>query len=125
MSDDYGDEEGRSFDLAGEFFRDTLAGLEQRKLLERAGRRAAEITIDIEQNGPLGQYVASRRGEAQEALRMLVDLDPKDAVSIVMAQSAVREFLRACEWISARMDEAAEAQHIIERDFDNEHEQAD
>lgn len=119
MSDD--EEEG----LDGAFFRDNLSEMEERAILERVGRVAAEITIDIEDQGPLGLYVASRRNEAAEALRVLTKIDPTNAVAIAMAQSTVGEFLRVCEWIAARMDDAQHAQERIKREYDDHGENTD
>lgn len=109
------DEQDQS--LEEQFFGDQLGELERRKLLEEAGRVAAEIAIDLTESGPLGRYVQSRRLEAAEALRLLVDADPRDAIAIMSAQSTVREYLRVCSWVSARIDDGDEAGKIIERDY--------
>lgn len=111
--------------LEGQFFQSQLGELERRRLLERTGRLAAHIEIDLESSGPLSEYVKSRRLEAGEALRMLTDIDPRDAISITTAQGVVREYLRVCEWVSARIEDAAEADRIIKREYDGEQSEPD
>ena len=104
-------------DLEEQFFEGQLGELERRRVLEATGRIAANIAIDLQDGGPLAQYVHSRRLEAAEALRLLTQLDARDAVSITVAQSTVKEYLRVCEWVSARIDDAAQAEQIIEREY--------
>lgn len=114
------DEYAGSEDLVNQFFSDSLGDLERRRRLERTGRLAAEIEIDLEESGPLGLYVKSRREEAAEAMRVLAAIDPRDAITITDAQATVREYLRVCDWVAARMEEAVEAEREIKRDYLNE-----
>lgn len=114
MAQGYDDEDPS---LEQQFFDDQLGELERRKLLEGVGRIAAEVTVDLTDGGPLSRYVKSRRLEAAEALRALVETDPRDAIGVATAQATVREYLRVCSWVSARIDEGAEAERIILRDY--------
>ncbi len=108
-----------SEELVHGLFDSSLRDLEERQALERANRLAANIEIDIEQNGPLGQYIKFRRQDACEALKVLAEIDPKDAVSVALAQSVVREYLRAVSWVSASIEESEAADEIIKRDYGN------
>lgn len=121
-----GDDDERyagSEDLLDSLYDASLRDLEERQALERAGRVAANIEIDLEQGGPLGLYIKSRRQEASEALRVLAEVDPRDAVSVAMAQSVVREYLRAVNWVAAKIEESEAADEIIKRDYGNDDEQ--
>lgn len=111
--------------IDGMFFGDVLSELERRRHLERTGRIAATIEIELKDGGPLGLYVASRRQEAGEALRVLTAIDPNDAVAIAIAQSTVTEYLRVTDWIRNRVEEAEIAEEIIRRDYQNERQDAD
>lgn len=111
------DEYAGSEDLVTSLFDTALGDLERRRALERVGRTAAGIEIDLEDGGPLAQYVKLRRSMALEAIQGLAQIDPKDPVSIATLQADVREYLRVCEWVTGRMEEAAEAERIIEREY--------
>ncbi len=118
-----GDDDDRyagSEELISSLFDNTMRDLEQRQALERAGRVAVDIEIDLEQGGPLGLYIAARRQEACEALRVLASIDPRDAVSVALAQSVVREYLRAVNWVSSKIEESEAADEIIKRDYGND-----
>lgn len=107
-------------DAEASFFADGMSDIERRKWLERTGRIAAEIEIDLETGGPLGLYAKSRRNEAMEALRILADIDPRDAIAIAEAQAIVREYLRVFAWVAAKIEEAAQATETIKRDYDDD-----
>lgn len=117
------DEDDESLSLHDQFYRETISNLEDRKRLERVRTTAAHIEVDFERSGPLALYIKSRRGEAAEALRVLVESDPRDAVRIAQAQSTVHEYLRACDWVEAHIEAAAEADREIREGLDGEHEQ--
>lgn len=114
------DEYAGSEELVDAFFADSLTEMERRHALERAGRISAEIQIDLETGGPLALYAKGRREDATAAMQELAIVDPKDAVGIAMLQATVREYLRVCEWVSARGEEAAEAERIIKREYPDE-----
>jgi hypothetical protein len=98
---------------------------ERRIELERAGRLAAQIEIDINDHGPLARYVAARRGEALAAIQVLRTTDPRDGVSIARIQSEIEEYLRARDWIVGAMNAAEEAAQIIEEEYGNSHDPHD
>lgn len=111
------DGDGQPNDLIHNFFDESLSDLERKELLQRTTREAAEIEIDLANGGPLASYIRSRRGEAKEALRVLVTTNPKDGVSIAMAQSQIAEYLRAIGWMIARLDEGEAADQLIESEY--------
>lgn len=102
------------------FFMGAVEELERRRILERTGRVAAEIEIDLESKGPLGLYAEDRRKDAANALRLLAGIDPRDAVGIAEAQGAVREYLRVFEWVGGWMDRAAQAEATIKQEYDSD-----
>lgn len=108
------DEDGDGTDA---FFDQVVDDLERQRILERTGRIAAEIEIDLEAKGPLGLYAESRRVEAAVALRRLTGIDPRDSVGIAEAQAAVREYLRVFEWVGGWIEQAAQAEEIIKREY--------
>ena len=107
------------------FFMDAVEELERRRQLERVGRIAAEITVDLESKGPLGLYAVDRRNDAAAALRTLAAVDPRDAVAIAEAQAVVREYLRVFEWVGGWADRAVEAEEIINREYNSEQDDTD
>ena len=107
-------------DATDPFFRAGVDDLERRRVLERTGRIAGDIEIDLESKGPLGLYAEDRRTDAAGALRTLATIDPRDAVGIVEAQAIVREYLRVFEWVGGWMDRAAAAEEIIKREYDGD-----
>lgn len=121
MHDDRGALGGAPDDL---FFADTLAeleGQELRKYLEHKGYIAAELQIDFERQGAMYRYARSRRIEAAEAMRMLVDSDPRDAVRIAQMQAQVQEYLRIVIHVRAIEQEAVEADKQIREQFGDDH----
>jgi hypothetical protein len=108
-------------DIEETFFDENLGDLERKALLHRTKREVAAIERDFAEHGPLKSYLDSRREEAKEALRILVDIDPQDAVRIVQAQSSVREYLRVVDWIASSIDraEAAEAELMTDENGDD------
>lgn len=97
-------------DIGETFFDENLSDLERKQALHRLKRETVDIERDFAATGPLKSYLDSRREEAKEALRILVDLDPRDGVRIAQAQSSVREYLRVVDWIAGRLDEAVAAE---------------
>lgn len=95
------------------FAADVLAELERRNELERIGREAAHLIIDLQDRGPLYKYVQQRRKEAAAALLELATANPRDVVAITQAQSLVREYLKAIRWVHVRLEEAEDAARII------------
>lgn len=110
--------------LEEEFFDDELSNIERRSALERAERVAADIEQDLSATGPLALYVQSRRQEAAESLRVLVNIDPKDAVAVAEAQQSVKEYLRALDWIYRSMEAAEDAARAKSEDVENYGEEA-
>ena len=108
---------GEEEDAFEQFFDEGLTDLERRRALEIAGRVAADIEIDLQEKGPLYLYVQARRDQARDALRALVSVDPKDAVSVVRMQTTVAEYLKVFDWIRGCMDEAENAEAIIKEDY--------
>lgn len=102
------------------FFLGVIGELERKRILERTGRIAAEIEIDLDTKGPLGLYAEDRRKDAALALRVLTSVDPRDAVAITEAQGTVREYLRVFEWVGGWMDRAAQAEATIRQEYDSE-----
>lgn len=96
---------------------DVLEELEQRRDLERAGRIGADIILDLQDKGPLYLYMQERRREAAQSLIQLAAIDPRDAVSIAANQATVREYLKILGWIEGRMDQAKEAEAIINEGY--------
>jgi hypothetical protein len=94
-----------------------LDELDRRQDLEKATGKAAAVTIDLQDRGPLYQYVMERREDAARALGALVDIDPKEAVDIALLQQIVREYVRACQWIRGSLDDAAHAEKMIAEEF--------
>lgn len=110
------------YDNAAPFMEDgvayeTLDELQRKHELERTGRVAADIIIEIEDKGPLGLYLKERRDLAKDALLSLATIDPKDGVTIAQRQEIVKEYLRLSRWIRARLSEAKAAHEIIEREY--------
>jgi hypothetical protein len=98
------------------FFDENLHDVERRQALQRIKRKSVDIERDFAAQGPLKGYLDSRREEAKEALRILVDIEPTDAVRIVQAQSSVREYLRVVDWIASSLDEAVQAEAELDDD---------
>lgn len=92
---------------------------EERRALERATRTMAEITIDLIGQGPLHDYLVSRRELAKKALTALMDHDPRDNVGIARLQGEVGEYLKVCEWIGARYQDSEEADRTIQEEYNN------
>lgn len=113
-------EEGDDLDGTDPFFLGVVGELERRKILERTGRIAAEIEIDLESKGPLGLYAEDRRRDAADALRALAGADPRDAVAIAELQGTVKEYLRVFEWVGGWMDRAAQAEQTIKQEYDRD-----
>lgn len=111
--------------LQDEFFEGELSELERRRRLERDGRVAADIEIDLQDKGPLYLYVKERRAAAAAALQRLVDTDPRDATGIATTQAEVMEYLRACDWIHARIEAAEQAEEIIKEEYGDNHDETD
>lgn len=111
------------FEIPGAtFFEDGLSDIQRRHALARITRVAADIQLDLESKGPLALYVKARQQEAAEALRVLVDIDPSNAIGISQAQSTVKEFLRACEWIGGWMEQSEAADAAIKEEFGDDKE---
>lgn len=106
-------EEAAMFD-EGELYESEL---ERRHNLERAGRIAADIEIDLQDKGPLYSYVLARREIAARALQDLVDVDPNQAATIAVLQTQVKEFINALSWIGARSAESERAEEAIKEEF--------
>lgn len=110
--------------LEEEFFDEELSNIERRKALESAERVAADIEHDLNISGPLALYVQSRKREASESLRVLVNLDPSDAVAVAMAQQSVKEYLRAIDWIYKSVEAARDAARAKGEDVEDYGEEA-
>lgn len=100
-----------------QFFEDGLADIQRRHALARITRVAADIQLDLETKGPLALYVKAREREAAEALRVLVGIEPTNAIGIAQAQATVNEYLRACEWIGGWMEQSEAADAAIKEEF--------
>jgi hypothetical protein len=107
-------------DIEETFLQENLSELERRQALQRIKRRTVDIERDLAAQGPLKSYLDSRREEAKEALRILVDIDPNDAVRIVQAQSSVREYLRVVDWIAGHIDDAEVADDELRTNDDHQ-----
>lgn len=94
-----------------------LDELDRRQDLEKATGKAAAVTIDLQDRGPLYQYAMDRRRDAFGALKALVDADPKDTVAIATLQLQVREFFNVCAFIHSTFDDAALAEQMIADEF--------
>jgi hypothetical protein len=103
--------------LGEEFLEDALDDMEAKHALEAAGQVAADIIIALERAGPLALYAEERRKDAASALRLLLAADPNDPVAVAQAQAEVNEYLRLCAWIRGRMEEAQQAEHIINEQY--------
>jgi hypothetical protein len=109
--------------VEGDFLDDALvheervADAEHRHKLEAKGRIAAEVEIDLSENGPLGRYVIARRHQALAALHVLATGDVRDAVAMAEAQGEVREYLRARLYIRTVMEEADQARSVIKEEY--------
>lgn len=108
---------GEDASFEDEFFEANLTELEHRHSLERAGRIAAGILIDLQDRGPLYLYVKERRARADQSLRDLVAADPHDAVAVALLQSKVNEYLDACIWIDKALETGAQAEAAIHEEF--------
>lgn len=120
MSNSNPDDEAALFDDEA-MLSDGLSELERRGDLERMGRIAAEIEIDLQDRGPLYRYIAARRAQAIAALRQLVDVRPSDIEGITAAQASVREYLQATNFVHAGLSDGDTAEAIINEEFGNEH----
>lgn len=110
--------------LDGDFFDEAITDFENRQKLERLGAKAAEIQIDLSDKGPLYHYFQSRRSHASDALRQLVNADPRDGVSIALLQAGVREYLSVCDHIVASLRDAQLAAELINQEYGpNEHDE--
>lgn len=102
--------------LDDSLFEDVLSSLDVRLELESAGRLAAGIEIEIEEGGPLGVYLKTRREEAVASLKSLVEISPSDAVGIAAAQANINEYLRCLSWVRKSLEKGREAERIIEEE---------
>lgn len=111
--------------LSESFFEDSLTDIQRRHALARVTRVAADIQLDLESKGPLALYVKARQGEAAEALRVLVGIDPTNAVGVAQAQATVTEYLRVCDWIGGWMEQGEAADATIKEEFGDDDGKAD
>jgi hypothetical protein len=109
-------EEARQFDPE-ELLVDEL---ERRRELDHVTSAGAEVVFDLQQRGPLYRYVLSRRVKAKDALKRLIDLDPKDGAGIATAQAEVREYIDACNWIARTFNDAKAADDVIRLEAEGE-----
>lgn len=79
------------------------------EVLEKRNRRAADIILDIQDRGPLYHFLSDRRAHAIQALLSLIDIDPRDSVSIARLQAEARSWTDAVDWMSTRLEEADDA----------------
>jgi len=108
--------EGLDLFLEERLAEEVLSDLERAQDLEALGRHAAHITVDLQDRGPLYQYVLLRRKLAAAKLLALATIDPRDAVAIAQAQATVREYLAITEWIDRGIEAGKEAAVIIENE---------
>lgn len=109
---DLTDEEARKFE-PDQLFNEEL---QRRHELERITQEGAEVIVELQTRGPLYLYVMSRRDQAQDALRQLVEIDPKDAPGIAVLQVRVSEYIAACNWIHLTLAKTEEADNIIRQE---------
>lgn len=100
-----------------------LSDIDRRAALERDGRIAAEITVDLQDRGPLYRYVSERRQQAAAALRVLIETRPDTAeniAAIIAAQASFEEFRKVTRFIHAGLYDGEQAARIIEEDYGHE-----
>lgn len=115
MSNEFWNGAGDEPSVDEEFASSVLEREYQRRHLETRGREAAEVMIDLEQHGPLYQYMRLRRKQAEEAMLNLVDVSPGEPARIATLQASVREYLLIANWIEGvQQDGDAAAQEIEE-----------
>lgn len=111
--------------LEDDFYDDGLADIEtnaeRKTALQRQINEGQQIADAIQNDGPLGKYLAFRRDIARRALQVLVDTPPEQAVRIAAAQAEVREFLRVGAWVLSELSDAEQAKETIKEEFDNDH----
>lgn len=108
--------------IEDDFYDDGLADIEEtaaerRRKYQRQVREAKDMVAAIENDGPLGKYLRFRRNIARQALQVLVDTPPEQAVRIAAAQAEIREFLRVGEWVLSELSAADMAEQEINEEF--------
>ncbi len=98
---------------------------EELQLLEDlhiAGWRTASVIADLEDKGPLYEYIQSARVDASNALEEIAYADVTDTANIAKLQGRIRLFIDAISWSQAIINNGKEAAEIIKEEFDNERE---
>lgn len=100
-----------------------LHALQERKQLGREVYEGEMIETDLAEKGPLYQYTVDQRDTAIAAIVMLINADPKDVVTVIKAQSCVREYLRVAGWARGVIEKAKQAKTTINEVYDDVGEQ--
>lgn len=105
-----------------DFAAQAMEEIERRHDLERRGRLAAEVQIDLGEHGALGVYVAARRKEAVDAMWVFFrQTDPADAVAVAACKADIDGYLRVRDWIIETMKDADDAARTIQEEYGNQH----
>jgi hypothetical protein len=107
------DDGGSEAFLEDEFIESTMSEIEQRALLEKAGRIAADITIDLQEKGPLYLFVRRLRDPATAALLQLAEADAHNPVTIARLQATVKLYLESIRHIHQCLASGADAERTI------------
>lgn len=96
-----------------------LSEAERRGQLERTSRIAAQIMVDLQDQGPLYLYVKQRRARAIQAIRLLVKAKPTDVDTIARMQAEVMEFSNSLDFIHGGLNDGEYVARQIEEEYGN------
>jgi hypothetical protein len=98
---------------------------ERRRELERVGRIAAEVEVDLADGGILGLYAETRRRDAIAAAVVHLTVDPRDAVAIAQSRAEIDEYLRFRRWARQQIEAGERAAQIIRQEYGSGHDNQD
>lgn len=96
---------------------DQLEEMERRAVLERQGRIAADITLDLQDRKALYRYAQTCRERAIEALLQLASIDPRAELEIHRAQAEVAKFREVIAFIHGGLEAGRQAEQTIHTEF--------
>lgn len=96
---------------------DNLSEIERRHLLEKQGRIAADIELDLQDRGPLYLFVQQARGTAVAAMQLLARIDVNDGPGILRAQASVQQYIQALRFIHGGLEAGQQAEEIIHEEY--------
>jgi len=85
--------------------------------IQRVISQSSAMEGDLRDNGTVGQILEEMQGDAEEALKLLVEIDPDEKLQIVGLQGIILRFRETAARAAAIIEagEIAEAEHNAEQ----------